>query len=81
MNQFAKKIRSLRLQHKYTREQVASLIAMFNSDYVALEEGRTNPDNQLLQDFADLYKVKLQDLKLSIKADLKLIEIDLEDEE
>lgn len=80
MNQFAKKIRSLRLQHKYTREQVSSLIAMFNADYIALEEGRMNPDNQLLQDFADLYAVKLQDLKMSVKADLKLIDIDLEDE-
>jgi transcriptional regulator with XRE-family HTH domain len=49
------KIRSHRIQNKYTREQVVSILAISMQDYIAYETGSKEIPLSLINDFVDLY--------------------------
>lgn len=52
---FGRRIRSIRLRQKLTREQVCSLLACPLGFYIDLEEGKTDPCDDTVEDFVNLY--------------------------
>lgn len=57
-----RKLRSARLQNKYTREQVASLLAISVADYSEMEIGRRELIKEDIEDFCNLFGLDKKDL-------------------
>ena len=64
---FSKKIRAFRLKAKFTREQLANLLAISLSEYSEIEESRKEPNEQFLQDMCDFYGFEMAELKKDLK--------------
>lgn len=75
MNSFSKKIRAFRLRNKFTREQIANLMAISLREYSEIEEGRANPSQQFIQDVSDIYGEDVNRLK-TLKPELRVIDED-----
>lgn len=54
---FQEKIKELRLNKKFTQEQVAKKIGITRPAYTAYESGKRQPDFDTLQRIAELYEV------------------------
>lgn len=78
MESFSRKIRSLRLMNKYTREQVANLLAISNEEYIKLEVGEKNPNRELILDFRCLFggTAKEWDKYLPKKEPIKIVTLE-----
>lgn len=74
MTAFSQIIRSERLKSKYTREQLATLLAISLQEYSDIEEGRSKPSNQFLKDMTDFYGLNIADLKKSLRQGLRLVD-------
>ena len=57
-----KKIKELRIAHKFTQEQVAEVLCMSQNTYSEWETGKTKLDIERLYQLADLYSVSIYEI-------------------
>ena len=65
MNYFKNNLRVLRFAKNQTQKQVAAMLDVKERTYQAYEEGRAQPNNQLLITIANLQGVTIHDLVLN----------------
>lgn len=63
MSIIGRKLRAARLKDKFTREQIAGLLAISVSVYADMEEGRRLLTKEEIEDFVNLLGFKKEDLE------------------
>ena len=66
MTPASKLIRSARISAKFTREQVASILAITVHEYANIEEGNLPLNEQLVDDFVNLFGISRAALSKSV---------------
>lgn len=59
----AKAIRSARIKLKFTREQLANILAISLDEYISIETGKSYPSEQREQDLADFFQMDKKHFK------------------
>lgn len=60
--QFCKNLRSARLEQELTQKQVAQKLGVVESCYASWEQGRTEPNLEMLRKLSSLLHVKVDEL-------------------